>query len=108
MADFQIIPDPSTFRALPWSPTTGWVLCDPYFPDGRVTPFGTRHQLVRALDALAARGFGFLAGLEVEFHVFKLTAQHMSGADAGQPGTPPDVELLSTAISCSPNSATTR
>ena len=95
VADFQIVPDPSMFRALPWSPKTGWVLCDPYFPDGRVTPFGTRHQLTRALDALAARGFGFLAGLEVEFHVFKLATLHMSGADAGQPGTPPDVELLS-------------
>jgi glutamine synthetase len=36
-----------------------------------------------------------LAGLEVEFHVFRLTDPHMKPAEAGQPGTPPDVELLS-------------
>ena len=36
-----------------------------------------------------------MAGLEVEFHVFKLEDAHMPPEDAGQPGTPPDVTLLS-------------
>ena len=94
-ADMLIVPDPTTFRILPWAPSSGWVLCDPYFHDGRPVPFGTRHILARAVEALKRRGYAFLAGLEVEFHVFRATDPHMALTDAGQPGTPPDVELLS-------------
>ena len=94
-ADVLIVPDPTTFRILPWAPSCGWVLCDPYFHDGRPVPFGTRHMLARAVEALKQRGYAFLAGLEVEFHVFRVTDPRMALADAGQPGTPPDVELLS-------------
>ena len=71
-ADALIVADPTTFRMLPWSPGTGWLLCDPYFPDGRPVPFGTRRLLRLALERLAAKGFGYLAGLEIEFHVFRL------------------------------------
>src|SRR5690242_20687993 len=28
-----VVPDPSTFRTLPWAPGVGWVLCDEYFRD---------------------------------------------------------------------------
>ncbi len=41
-ADVLMVADPTTFRVLPWSPTTGWVLCDFYFADGRAIPFSTR------------------------------------------------------------------
>ena len=27
-ADILMVPDPSTFRILPWAPETGWFLCD--------------------------------------------------------------------------------
>ena len=94
-ADMLIVPDPTTFRILPWAPSSGWVLCDPYFHDGRPVPFGTRHILARAVEALKRRGYAFLAGLEVEFHVFRATDPHMALTDAGQPGTPPEVALLS-------------
>ena len=94
-ADMLIVPDPTTFRVLPWANSSGWVLCDPYFHDGRPVPFGTRYLLANALDKLAGRGYAFQAGLEVEFHVFRATAPNMGTSDAGQPGRPPDVELLS-------------
>src|SRR5690606_23301111 len=29
-ADFIIVPDPVTFKVLPWARKTGWVLCDAY------------------------------------------------------------------------------
>ena len=29
-----IVPDPATFRVLPWAPGVGWVLCDEYFTNG--------------------------------------------------------------------------
>jgi glutamine synthetase len=54
-ADILMVPDPSTFRVLPWAPDTGWFLCDLQFPDPRLRP-----------------------------------------EDAGQPGNPPEVELLTT------------
>jgi len=94
-ADVLMVPDPLTFRILPWSPTTGWVLCDVHFSDGRPVPFATR-QLHRAvLTDLAARGYDHVAGLEVEFHIFKLDDAKMAPGDAGQPGQPPEVSLLS-------------
>ncbi len=94
-ADVLMVADPTTFRVLPWAPTTGWVLCDLYFNDGRPVPFATRGLYRQVLDDLAGRGHDFVAGLEVEFHIFKLDDPHMRAEDAGQPGTPPSVSLLS-------------
>src|SRR5215831_10705674 len=70
--DFVMVADPATFRILPWAPNTGWLLCDIYFTNGKRVPFSTRQVLRDALARLAADGYDFLAGLEVEFHLFKL------------------------------------
>jgi len=94
-ADVLMVPDPMTFRVLPWAPATGWLLCDVYFADGRPIPFATRQLYKSVLTALGQRGYDFVAGLEVEFHVFKLENAKMSPEDAGQPGQPPSVSLLS-------------
>jgi glutamine synthetase len=96
-ADVLMIPDPTTFRVLPWAPTTGWVLCNVHFADGRPMPFATRRIYRSVLDRLAQRGFDFKAGLEVEFHIFKVENPRLSPTDAGlpgQPGEPPSVSLL--------------
>ena len=95
-ADILMVPDQSTFKVLPWAPDTGWFLCDLQFQDGRPIPFSTRSQLRHALDRLERFGYEFVAGLEVEFHLFGITNPRLQPADAGQPGTPPDVELLTT------------
>jgi len=94
-ADVLMVPDPTTFRVLPWSPSTGWVLCDIHFGDGRPVPFSTRALYRSVLNRLAERGYDFVAGLEVEFHIFKLDDPKMAPEDAGQPGQPPSVSLLS-------------
>lgn len=94
-ADVLMVPDPTTFRVLPWAPTTGWVLCDVHFADGRPVPFATRGLYKSVLNKLSARGYDFVAGLEVEFHVFKVNDPKMQPGDAGQPGEPPEVSLLS-------------
>jgi glutamine synthetase len=95
-ADVLMMPDPSTFRVLPWAPKTGWVLCDLQFQDGRPVPFCTRSLLKAALARLAGTGHEFIAGLEVEFHVFRIADPMLRPEDAGQPGTPPEVQLLTT------------
>jgi glutamine synthetase len=94
-ADFMMVPDPTTFRVLPWSPTSGWVLCDIYFGDGKPVPFSTRQLYRSVLNKLGERGYDFVAGLEVEFHLFKLEDTHMAPQYATQPGEPPSVSLLS-------------
>lgn len=94
-ADFTIVADPATFKVLPWSPRTGWVLCDAYMTDGAPCPFATRQILQRAVKQLDELGLDFIAGLEVEFHVFKLDDPRLGLADSGQPGEPPRVSLLS-------------
>jgi glutamine synthetase len=100
MAEFQgagdvlMMADPSTFRVLPWAPDTGWVLCDLKFQDGRPVPYDTRGILKESLRKLGDREL--IVGLEVEFHVFKIVRENLAPTDAGQPGNPPDVELLTT------------
>jgi glutamine synthetase len=94
-ADVVMVPDPTSFRVLPWAPATGWLLCDLYFADGRPVPFATRQLYRSVLERLGKRGYDFVAGLEVEFHIFKLEDSRMAPEDAGQPGQPPSVSLLS-------------
>jgi glutamine synthetase len=94
-ADVLMVPDPTSFRVLPWASATGWMLCDLYFADGRPVPFATRNLYRSVLMSLNKRGYDFVAGLEVECHIFKLEDAHMSPEDAGQPGRPPSVSLLS-------------
>lgn len=94
-ADFTIVADPETFKILPWAHKTGWVLCDAYMADGQPSPLSTRQILRRAVSQLDDLGLDFIAGLEVEFHVFRLDDPKMALPDSGQPGAPPAVSLLS-------------
>jgi glutamine synthetase len=93
-ADALLVPDPSSFRRLPWAPHSGWMLCDAWYPDGRVVPFSTRHLLQAQIARAAELGFDYVTGIEVEFHLFRITDPRLAPEDAGQPGTPPDVSLL--------------
>jgi glutamine synthetase len=93
-ADILMMPIPSSFRILPWAPDTAWILCDLKLMDGRPVPYDSRAVLKKALEKLGEHEF--IAGLEVEFHVFRITDPRLHPSDAGQPGRPPDVELLTT------------
>ena len=93
-SDVLMIPDPATFRVLPWAPKTGWLLADLHFTDGRPVDIAARHILRRSLAQLAHAGFDYVAGLEVEFHVFRLEATQLGADAAGQPGAPPRVAPL--------------
>jgi glutamine synthetase len=92
--DFVMVADPSTFRVLPWAANTGWMLCDIYFSNGKPVPFSTRARCKDALTTLGHAGFDFMAGLEVEFYLFKLENPHLALADATWPPEAPEVSLL--------------
>ena len=92
--DVILVPDPLSFRVLPWVPKTGWLLADMYFDTGRPVPFSTRQVMRDALDALQKRGMDYVAGLEVEFYITKLEDPMLLPEQAGRPPDPPRVSLV--------------
>jgi len=92
--DVTMMPDIETFRILPWSPHSGWVLCDLIFQDGRPVPVSTRQIAREAVTAIETMGFDYVCGLEVEFHVYRLEDAKLKASDCGQPGNPPETRLL--------------
>ncbi|MFM8919781.1 MAG: glutamine synthetase family protein [Limnohabitans sp.] len=97
-SNLMLLPDPRTFKILPWAEKTGWLLCQPWFPNGQVVPYDSRRILQAALEKLAANGWGMRCGLEVEFHIYKLQdAEHGDDANPAQaawPGPAPAVSMI--------------
>lgn len=87
-----MVPDPLTFRMLPWSPGTGWLLCDLRFTTGTPVPLCTRGLLRSVLEQ--TDGLTYRTGLEVEFHLFRPTDPRLGSGDLGQPGAAPEVGML--------------
>ncbi|MEH6647792.1 glutamine synthetase family protein [Sulfitobacter sp.] len=92
--DILMLPDPATFRVLPWSPHSAWIFCDPRFKSGAVVPFSPRDMLKAAVDKLAAHNLDLIVGLEVEFHVFERVDAKLDHADATMPGQPTQTRNL--------------
>lgn len=93
--DVQLVPDPTTFRVLPWAPQTAWVLCDMFFSNGKPVPFSTRAVLQRQVAAAAVAGYEYIAGLEVEFYILRREseADRIDPAATGWPPPPPAVSV---------------
>ena len=89
--NFVMVADPETFRVLPWADATGWVLCDCYFTNGKKVPIATRQLYRDALGKLATAGFDYFAGLEVEFHLFKIEDPQLAPDTLAWPAEPPRV-----------------
>jgi len=92
--DIVMVPDPDSFRVLPWLDKTGWMLCDLHHVDGTPVAMATRTLYRQMLDRLKTRGLSFVAGLEVEFHITRLLDPKLGIEDAGQPGSVPEVGLI--------------
>ena len=78
-ADMVMLPDPLTFKILPWAPHTGWLLCDLFFPGGEPMPLSTRGLLAAQIERLTARGLEFMAGIELECHILRAGAPDADG-----------------------------
>ena len=95
-ANLMLVPDPQSFTILPWQERTGWLRCQPWFADGTPVPLDTRRVLQTALTRLGAEGYGLKTGLEVEFHIYRITdtKPQLDPELAAWPGLPPTVEMI--------------
>ncbi len=91
--DIVLVPDPSTFRVLPWADATGWMLCDTYFSNGQPMPLDGRGLMRRMLNQLGEAGFDYLAGIEVEYYIVKVDSDHLTPENAGFTPPPPQVSV---------------
>ncbi|GAB2865684.1 hypothetical protein GCM10022221_77510 [Actinocorallia aurea] len=82
-----LVPDPATFRVLPWSEWTGLLLADLRYPTAARSRTA-RGIPRRCLAALADRDLALTVGPELEFHVFARAADGMDPASVGRPGRP--------------------
>nr|MDQ2959954.1 glutamine synthetase family protein [Candidatus Dormibacteraeota bacterium] len=92
--DVVIVPDPQTFRVLPWADRTGWVLCDVYFSNGKPMPLDGRAIMREQLSRLEAAGYGYTAGLEVEYYIVRLVNVRTALEETGSPAPTPVVDIF--------------
>jgi glutamine synthetase len=71
--DFELKPDLSTLRLLPWNEGTALCLADLVWGDGSPVVASPRQILAAQLERLAQRGLQAFAGTELEFIVFRDT-----------------------------------
>jgi glutamine synthetase len=69
--DFELCPDLSTLRRIPWHEGTALVLADVGWADGSPVEASPRQILREQIERLAARGWEAFAGTELEFMVFR-------------------------------------
>lgn len=84
--NYRLIPDPTTFKVLPWAPHTAWILSDAYLKDGRPLPFDSRGILKKALNEFKASGFEYITGIEVEWNLMKIEDHKLKPEYMGAPG----------------------
>ncbi len=92
--DVVLVPDPTTFRVLPWANSTGWVLCDMYFGNGKEVPLSTRLVMRRQLEQAREMGFEYVAGLEVEFYITRREWTRIRPDETGWPPPAPPVSVV--------------
>jgi glutamine synthetase len=97
ISNMVMVPDPTTFKVLPWADRTGWLLADLYLTNGRPFPLAPRGFLKAAVSELADAGYKLNAGLEVEFYLTSIIDPSLEQGTLGSLGvqsTPPVVKVL--------------
>jgi glutamine synthetase len=79
--DFELVPDLSTLRRIPWLEATALVQCDVNWADGSPVRPSPRQVLRAQVDRAGELGFEVMVGSELEFYLLKETyeqahAQH--------------------------------
>jgi glutamine synthetase len=82
--NLTIVPDPTTYRTLPWAPGIGWILCNEYFTDGTPFYFSSRQLLHKQAARLSEKKLDLIVGLEVEWYLRGIDDEY----DAHNTGVP--------------------
>jgi glutamine synthetase len=74
-SDMYLIPDPTTFKVIPWEGkegvATARMICDVYTPGGDPFPGDPRGVLKKAVKKAEEMGFTYNTGPEIEFFLFQ-------------------------------------
>ena len=82
-----MVADPSTFRVLPWAPQHRLAAVRPQVSRAASRCRSTRAACCRqALAQLGEAGYGYRAGLEIEFHVFRIVDRAPAPGGCGPAG----------------------
>jgi len=74
-SDMYLVPDPDTFRLLPWEgASTARLICEARTPDGDPYPGDPRGALRRAVGVARHLGFEYRLGPEIEFFLLERDA----------------------------------
>lgn len=71
--DFELRPDLSTLRLIPWQTASALVVCDLHKPDGTLVAEAPRSVLRRQLAQVRALGLTCYCASELEFYLFNQT-----------------------------------
>src|SRR5207245_2359557 len=69
--DFEIVPDFSTLRRIPWLEGTALVLCDVQWDDGSPVLASPRQILIEQYERAHAMGFKPMFASELEFYLYR-------------------------------------
>ncbi len=84
--NLTIVPDPMSFRVLPWAPGVAWIMCDEYFNSGVPFHFSPRQLLKKQIRKLEEEGRRLVVGLEIEWYLLKASSEPLTDANIGLPG----------------------
>jgi glutamine synthetase len=83
VGEVRLVPDPETFRVLPYAPHTGALICDHAQPDGEPAPVCQRSFLKRMVARLAERGARLEVAFENEFSLARAVDGGFEPIDSG-------------------------
>jgi glutamine synthetase len=88
--DFNLLPDLTTLRRIPWLEATALVLCDVSLLDGTPVRPSPRQLLRAQVDRAREHGFEVMVGSELEFYLLRETYEeaHRSGYRDLTPSVP--------------------
>ena len=87
-SDVLLVPDPTCFYPLPWSPQSAILMCDVIDRSGSDISFASRTVLAKAEAQLHEAGYDAVFGLEVEFQIFQKTDDGLAHNQASMPPAP--------------------
>jgi glutamine synthetase len=88
--DFNLLPDLTALRRIPWLEATALVLCDVAWFDGSPVRPSPRQVLRAQVERARERGFEVMVGSELEFYLLRETYEeaHRSGYRSLTPSVP--------------------